>query len=185
MAGCGALGSAVGPGWKNCGMSREGCRAAALRSTASRLIKIEPPANEAGGHSLSKKILTSMWTGKHAPPPLPPSPVFAEILQISGRKNCRETIFALENGIFRRKNRPCPPYMPLGTIGSSGGLRPSRALLGFSTDSGRQQAKLAAFSYRNTQPCRAQRRRVRSVSTAAISAPAIESPTPGRKPGVS
>ena len=41
--------------------------------------------------SLSKKILTSPWTGKHAPP-------------------------------------------PLGTIGSSRGLLPSRALPGFSTD---------------------------------------------------
>ena len=59
-------------------------------------------------HSLSKKILTSWWTGEQAPPPLPPLPVFAEIFQISGRKNCKETISALENEIFRRKNRPVP-----------------------------------------------------------------------------
>ena len=32
-----------------------------------------------GELSLSKKVLTSWWTGKQAPPPLPPSPVFAEI----------------------------------------------------------------------------------------------------------
>ncbi len=31
-----------------------------------------------------------------------PPPVSAKILRISGRGNCRETIFALENGIFRR-----------------------------------------------------------------------------------
>ena len=31
-----------------------------------------------------------------------PSPVSAEILWISGRGNCKEAIFALENGIFRR-----------------------------------------------------------------------------------
>ena len=37
-------------------------------------------------------MLTSLWTGKHAPPPLPPSPVFAKILQLFERKNCRETI---------------------------------------------------------------------------------------------
>ena len=64
--------------------------------------------------SLSKKVLTSWWTGKQAPPPRPPSPVFAEILEISGRKNCRETIFALENGIFRRKNRPAPTVHAAG-----------------------------------------------------------------------
>ena len=40
--------------------------------------------------------------------------VFAEIFQISGRKNCRETIFALENGIFRRKNRPDPAVHAAG-----------------------------------------------------------------------
>ena len=31
-----------------------------------------------------------------------PPPVSAEILRISGRGNCKEAIFALENGIFRR-----------------------------------------------------------------------------------
>ncbi|MDY2600563.1 MAG: hypothetical protein SOW23_02100, partial [Eubacteriales bacterium] len=31
---------------------------------------------------------------------LPPLPVFAEIFQISGRKNCKETIFALEKWDF-------------------------------------------------------------------------------------
>ena len=31
-----------------------------------------------------------------------PPPVSAEILWISGRGNCKEAIFALENGIFRR-----------------------------------------------------------------------------------
>ena len=41
-------------------------------------------------------------------------PVFAEIFQISGRKNCKETIFALENGIFRRKNPPVPTVHAAG-----------------------------------------------------------------------
>ena len=63
---------------------------------------------------LSKKILTSWWTGKQAPPPLPPPPVFAKILRISGRKNCRETIFALENEIFHRENRPVPTVHAAG-----------------------------------------------------------------------
>ena len=35
-----------------------------------------------------------------------PSPVSAKILRISGRGNCKEAIFALENEIFRRKNQP-------------------------------------------------------------------------------
>ncbi len=43
-----------------------------------------------------------------------PLPVFAEIFQISGRKNCKETIFALENGIFRRKNPPVPTVHAAG-----------------------------------------------------------------------
>ena len=64
--------------------------------------------------SLSKKILTSWWTGEQAPPPLPPLPVFAKIFQISGRKNCKVTIFALENEIFRRKNRPAPTVHAAG-----------------------------------------------------------------------
>ena len=51
------------------------------------------------------------------PPPLPPpQSVSAKILRISGRGNCKEAIFALENGIFRRKIAPSPPYTPPGTI---------------------------------------------------------------------
>ena len=45
---------------------------------------------------------------------LVPLPVFDEIFQISGRKNCKETIFALENGIFRRKNPPVPTVHAAG-----------------------------------------------------------------------
>ncbi|MDD6933693.1 MAG: hypothetical protein PUI95_12940, partial [Eubacteriales bacterium] len=50
-----------------------------------------------------------------------PLPVFAEIFQISGRKNCRETIFAYDfcSGKWDyppQKIRPCPPYMPPDTI---------------------------------------------------------------------
>ena len=52
------------------------------------------------------------------PPPLPPpQPVSAEILRISGRGNCKETIFALENGIFRRGVLRAPA--PLNSAWSS------------------------------------------------------------------
>ena len=83
-----------------------------------------------------------------------PPPVSAEILRISGRGNCKEAIFALGNGISRRKNRPVPDVHgrfcrffkssksvgfsrlenPVGFQPAAGndlsakGLRPSRAL---------------------------------------------------------
>ena len=63
---------------------------------------------------VKKVFLTSRWTGEQALPPLPPSPVSAKILRIFGRGNCKETIFALENGIFRRKNRPVPAVHAAG-----------------------------------------------------------------------
>ena len=43
-----------------------------------------------------------------------PLPVSAKILRIFGRGNCKEAIFALENGIFRRKNRPVPAVHAAG-----------------------------------------------------------------------
>ena len=86
------------------------------------------------GNQLIKKVLTSWWTGNHAPPPgtapqifdlsrrqfcqrrnlktqrffsLPaPSPVSAKNRKIFGRGPCKETLFSLGNGIY--KNRPAP-----------------------------------------------------------------------------
>ena len=63
---------------------------------------------------LVKKVLTSWWTRKHAPPPLPPSPVSAKNQRFFGRGACKETIFSLENGIFRRQNRPVPTVHAAG-----------------------------------------------------------------------
>ena len=63
---------------------------------------------------LSKKVLTSLADGEASSPAIAPSPVFAEILQISGRKNCKETIFALKNEVFRRKNRLAPTVHAAG-----------------------------------------------------------------------
>ena len=83
------------------------------------------------------------------PPPLPPpQSVSAKILRIYGRGNCKETIFALENEIFRRKNRPVPAVHAAGDDCTAKGLRstirlfpplataklrPSRSPLGFLT----------------------------------------------------
>ena len=63
---------------------------------------------------VKKVFLTSWWPGEQAPPPLPPLPVSAKILRIFGRGNCKEAIFALENGIFRRKNCPVPAVHAAG-----------------------------------------------------------------------
>ena len=53
-----------------------------------------------------------------------PLPVSAKILRIFGRGNCKEAIFALENRIFRRKNRPAPAVHAAGDR-----LKCERALL--------------------------------------------------------
>ena len=86
------------------------------------------------GNQLIKKVLTSWWTGNHAPPPgaapqifdlsrrqfcqrrnlktqrffsLPaPSPVSAKNQRFFGRGPCKETLFSLGNGIY--KNHPAP-----------------------------------------------------------------------------
>ena len=81
--------------------------------------------------SLSKKVLTSWWTGKQAPPPLPPHQSPLKIKDFSGAEPARERFFLWKMGFSGAKIAPCPPYTPLGTIESSKGLRPSRALRGF------------------------------------------------------
>ena len=63
--------------------------------------------------------------GEQASPPLPPLPVSAKILRIFGRGNCKEAIFALKNGIFRRKNRPVPAVHAAGDDCTAKGLRSS------------------------------------------------------------
>lgn len=69
-----------------------------------------------GGHAfcLPIKLLTSLADGEVSSPPLPPSPVFAKVFQIFGRKSCKETFFALQNGIFHRKERSAPTVHAAG-----------------------------------------------------------------------
>ena len=73
---------------------------------------------------MSKNFLTRWWTGKQAPPPRPPSPVSAKILRISGRGNCKEAIFTLENKFSDAKIAPSPAYTPPGTIEMRKGFGP-------------------------------------------------------------
>ena len=81
----------------------------------TRCKKRQSPAQQRpDGGACQKIFLTRWWTGKQAPPPRPPSPVSAKILRIFGRGNCKEAIFALENRIFRRKNRPAPAVHAAG-----------------------------------------------------------------------
>ena len=75
--------------------------------TAMRLFNLKRGQSLSGLTSLLvKKAFDKYVDREQAPPPLLPSPVFAKVFQTSWRKNCKETIFTQENGIFRRKNRP-------------------------------------------------------------------------------
>ncbi|MDD7413979.1 MAG: hypothetical protein PUK86_12330, partial [bacterium] len=56
-----------------------------------------------------------------------------KIEDFSGAEPARKRFFLWKMGFSDAKTVPCPPYTPLGTIESSKGLRPSRALLGFLT----------------------------------------------------
>ena len=55
-----------------------------------------------------------MWMGKKLPRHCHPHQFLLKSFQIFGRKNCKETIFALENEIFRRENRPMPTVHAAG-----------------------------------------------------------------------
>ena len=81
---------------------------------------------------MSKALLTSMWTGKQAPPPLPPSPVFARIFSDFRAQKLQGNDFCSGKWDFPgAKIAPCPPYTPLGTIKSSRRFCPSPSSHGF------------------------------------------------------
>ena len=54
-----------------------------------------------------------------------------KIEDFSGAEPARKRFFLWKMRFSDAKIAPCPPYTPLGTIESSRGLRPSRALRGF------------------------------------------------------
>ena len=57
--------------------------------------------------SCQKVFLTRWWTGEYLPRHYHPLQFLLAPLRDTS-KNCKETIFALGNGISRRKNRPAP-----------------------------------------------------------------------------
>ena len=109
----------------------------AVGLTCRRLcpIRAQPGRNASAAEPRSqlvkKGFLTSWWTGEYLPRHCHPLQSPLKSLRISGRGDCREPIFPLENEIFRRKNRPPPAYTPPGTIDMREGCGPLALSLGF------------------------------------------------------
>ena len=93
----------------------------ALRFVCSPLQPFGPPMC---GPPLLIGLTTACFRHRRRPSCAPP-PVSAKILRIFGRGNCKEAIFALKNGIFRRKNRPVPAVHAAGDDCTAKGLRSS------------------------------------------------------------
>ena len=64
--------------------------------------------------SLSKRLFDKLVDGEASSPATTTPSRFCLSPADSGRKICKETIFALENKIFRRKNRPAPSVHAAG-----------------------------------------------------------------------
>ena len=64
-------------------------------------------------------------------PPCHPHQSPLKIKDFSGAEPAGKRFLLWKMGFSGAKIVPCPPYTPLGTIESSKGLRPSRALRGF------------------------------------------------------
>ena len=92
------------------------CRASNLRFEPSAVSPKAKPENPKGFQ-----------------PPCHPHQSPLKIKDFSGAETARKRFFLWKMGFSGAKIVPCPPYTPLGTIESSKGLRPSRALRGFST----------------------------------------------------
>ena len=90
------------------------CRASNLRFEPSAVSPRAKPENPKGFQ-----------------PPCHPHQSPLKIKDFSGAETARKRFFLWKMGFSGAKIAPCPPYTPLGTIESSKGLRPSRALRGF------------------------------------------------------
>ena len=92
------------------------CRASNLRFEPSAVSPKAKPENPKGFQ-----------------PPCHPHQSPLKIKDFSGAETARKRFFLWKMGFSGAKIAPCPPYTPLGTIESSKGLRPSRALPSFLT----------------------------------------------------
>ena len=101
------------------------CRASNLRFEPSAVSPRAKPENPKGFQ-----------------PPCHPHQSPLKIKDFSGAEPAGKRFFLWKMGFSGAKIAPCPPYTPLGTIESSKGLRPSRALRGF-FDSLKRQRKAA------------------------------------------
>ena len=90
------------------------CRASNLRFEPSAVSPRAKPENPKGFQ-----------------PPCHPLQFLLKSKRFPGAKTARKRFLLWKMGFSAAKILPCPPYMPLGTIESSKGLRPSRALRGF------------------------------------------------------
>ena len=101
------------------------CRASNLRFEPSAVSPRAKPENPKGFQ-----------------PPCHPHQSPLKIQDFSGAETARKRFFLWKMGFSGAKIAPCPPYTPLGTIESSKGLRPSRALRGFFDSLTRQKARV-------------------------------------------
>ena len=92
------------------------CRASNLRFEPSAVSPKAKPENPKGFQ-----------------PPCHPHQFLLKSKRFPGAKTARKRFLLWKMGFSGAKIVPCPPYTPLGAIESSRGLRPSRALRGFST----------------------------------------------------
>ena len=83
---------------------------------------------------MSKKILTSWWTGeRRLPRHCHPYQFLLKSFRFPGAKTARKRFLRWKMGFSAAKILPCPPYMPLGTIESREGFGPLELSEGFST----------------------------------------------------
>ena len=105
------------------------CRASNLRFEPSAVSPRAKPENPKGFQ-----------------PPCHPHQSPLKIKDFSGAETARKRFFLWKMRFSGAKNVPCPPYTPLGTIESSRGLRPFRALRGFFDSLGPGGFILPAFA---------------------------------------
>ena len=124
------------------------CRASNLRFEPSAVSPKAKPENPKGFQ-----------------PPCLPLQFLLKSKRFPGAKTARKRFLLWKMGFSGAKIAPCPPYTPLGTIESSKGLRPSRALRGFfdslkaaspfgykTPPTSSHQRKPGAFPYKVTSP---------------------------------